>query len=68
VDKSIGDEVMLILPDLEDDGGMAVEFNIQFLLSKLYNLQSNLGSNYRFHTGFSFGSLYLDRVGRERIQ
>jgi class 3 adenylate cyclase len=65
VDKSIGDEIMLILPDLEEGGGIAVEFNFQFLLSQLDTLQLSLGSSYRFHMGFAFGLLYLDYVHGE---
>lgn len=62
VDKTIGDEVMLVLPDMEEDGGIPVIFNLQFLLSLLDELQSTLGRDYPFHLGLSYGRLYIDRV------
>ena len=59
---TIGDEVMLVLPDMEEDGGIAAVFNLNFLLSLLNTLQTELGETYPFHLGFSYGRLYIDRI------
>lgn len=62
VDKTIGDEVMFILPDMaEDEHSPAVLFMGQ-LLGGLYDLQRELGAEYPFRIGLAYGSLYVDQI------
>jgi class 3 adenylate cyclase len=62
VDKTLGDEVMLFLPDMEEDGGKSVVFDLRFLLSLLDQVQFRLGDDYPFHIGVSYGLLFIDRI------
>ncbi len=44
VDKTIGDEVMFVVPDMEADGGVPGIFDMSFLLGSLHDLQRTLGT------------------------
>jgi len=65
VDKTIGDEVMFVLPDGEDDGGVPGVLAAGPLLGGLYETQRKLGPQYSFRLGLSYGNQYVDRIGGE---
>ncbi|GAI06586.1 unnamed protein product [marine sediment metagenome] len=62
VDKTIGDEVMFILPDMEEDGGVPAVLEMGQLLGGIYDLQKQLGEKYSFRIGLAYGGLYIDQV------
>lgn len=62
VDKTIGDEVMFVVPDMEADGGVPGIFDMSFLLGSLHDLQRSLGPNYPFRIGLSYGLQFVDRI------
>jgi len=62
VDKTIGDEVMFVLPDLEEDEGVPAVLLMGQLLGGLYDLQRELGAEYPFRIGLAYGKLYIDQV------
>jgi class 3 adenylate cyclase len=62
VDKTIGDEVMFILPDTEDDGGVPAILEMGFLLGGLHDFQRKLGPQYPFRIGLSYGIQFVDRI------
>jgi len=62
VDKTIGDEMMFVLPDMEDDGGVPAILAMGFLLGGLHDLQRKLGRDYPFRVGLSYGVQFVDRI------
>ncbi len=62
VDKTIGDEVMFILPDMDEDGAPPAAVMMGQLLEGIHDLQRRLGPAYRFRIGLSYGRLYLDQI------
>lgn len=62
VDKTIGDEVMFVLPDFEDDGGTPAYLRILRLLDSLRRTTRTLGAEYPMKLGLAFGEMYLGRV------
>lgn len=64
IDKTIGDEVMFVLPHKEE-----TQIPTQIILGQIigslkkYAFENNNG--YKFRVGISYGNLYLDRVGNE---
>ncbi|MBI3272663.1 MAG: adenylate/guanylate cyclase domain-containing protein [Planctomycetes bacterium] len=62
VDKTIGDEVMFVLPELLEDGGGAVTLRIGSLLAGLQSLQSRLGPQYRMRVGLARGTVFVDSI------
>jgi len=62
VDKTIGDEVMFVLPDMEEDGGTPARLMISHLVRGLHDLQRRLGASYPFRIGLSYGLQFVDRV------
>jgi class 3 adenylate cyclase len=62
VDKTIGDEVMFIVPDMGEDGGVPAIFEVRHLLARLHDLQRGLRSRYPFRIGLSYGGQFVDRV------
>jgi len=62
VDKTIGDEVMFIVPDMEQDGGPPGVLGMGSLLGGLHDLQRKLGIEYSFRIGLSYGALYVDLI------
>lgn len=62
VDKTIGDEVMFFVPDMEEDGGVPGIFDMSFLLNSLHDLQSDLGNAYPFRIGLSYGFQFVGRI------
>lgn len=65
VDKTIGDEVMFVLPDMEDDVGLPTVILMGQLLGGLYILQKDLGADYPFRIGLTYGQLYVDQIKGE---
>lgn len=62
VDKTIGDEIMFVLPDMSDEGGHPQTLAIDCLNTKLLQLQQELGDSYRFRIGLSYGEMELMRI------
>jgi class 3 adenylate cyclase len=62
VDKTIGDEVMFILPDTKDDGGSPGILEMRFLMTLLHDFQRELGPQYPFRIGISYGVQFVDRI------
>ena len=62
VDKTIGDEVMFILPDMEEDGGVPAILMMGCLMGGLHDLQRKLGPDYPFRIGLSYGVQLIDRI------
>jgi class 3 adenylate cyclase len=61
IDKTIGDEVMFILPNPEDFGGYMVVSDLLQLFRLLSTFSSNY-SSYKYRIGLSYGTHYLDRI------
>ena len=63
IDKTIGDKVMFVLPDMNDDGGGGRAFlDMEFFVALLLELQKQLGDAYQFRLGLSYGNLFVDRI------
>ncbi len=62
VDKTIGDEVMFVLPDTKEDGGSPAILDMRFLMVLLHNFQRQLGPQYPFRIGLSYGVQFVDRI------
>lgn len=62
VDKTIGDEVMFVLPDMGEDGGAPGVFRMGQLLGGLHDLQRKLGVAYSFRIGLSYGLQLVDLI------
>jgi hypothetical protein len=62
IDKTIGDEVMFVLPDMGEDGGVPASLIVGSLVTKLIKLQKRLGKSYPFRLGLSYGSLFIDHI------
>jgi hypothetical protein len=62
IDKTIGDEVMFVLPDMGEDGGVPASLIVGSLVTKLIKLQKRLGKSYPFRLGLSYGSLFVDHI------
>ena len=62
VDKTIGDEIMFILPDMDEDGGVPAVLEMGQMLGGIYDFQKQLGEKYPFRIGLAYGSLYVDQV------
>jgi class 3 adenylate cyclase len=62
VDKTIGDEVMFVLPDTEEDGGVPAILMMGCLLGGLHDFQRELGPQYPFRIGLSYGVQFVDRI------
>ncbi|MBW8003264.1 MAG: hypothetical protein FVQ80_14815, partial [Planctomycetes bacterium] len=62
VDKTIGDEVMFIVSDPEEQEAPSVLVQIAQLLGFFHNFAYREQERYRFRISVSFGKLYLDRI------
>jgi len=62
VDKTVGDELMFVLPDTEEEGGVSGILEIRYLVVLLHNLQRELGPHYPFRFGISYGFQFVDHV------
>ena len=65
IDKTIGDEVMFLIPEMSDDGGAPAVFSLGPLLDCLCQLRSDLNPHHAFRIGLSFGCLFVDRIEGE---
>lgn len=62
VDKTIGDEVMFVLPDQEKDSGPPAVLLMGQLSGSMYDLQQELGKGYQLRIGLAYGNLLVDRI------
>jgi hypothetical protein len=62
VDKTIGDEVMFLMPDMEEDGGPPAVLLMGQLFGGIHDLQKELGCEYPLRIGLAYGSLYIDQI------
>ena len=62
VDKTIGDEVMFVLPDMKEDGGVPGVLRMGPILGGLHDLQRKLGVDYPYRIGLAYGNLYVDHI------
>jgi class 3 adenylate cyclase len=62
IDKTIGDEIMFVLPDLEEDGGSPLSRTLEGLLGGLCDRQRTLGAEYPLRLGLSYGTLGIGLI------
>jgi len=62
IDKTIGDEIMFVLPDLEEDGGLPLSRALERLLGGICDRQQALGSEYPLRLGLSYGTLGIGLI------
>jgi hypothetical protein len=64
IDKTIGDEIMFVMPDLaHEDEGPPADVTIGRLLAAIRYAQRQLGQDYPIRVGVAWGDLYLQEVG-----
>jgi len=57
IDKTIGDEVMFVLPEVEEDPHDTAILNLGQLMGGLHDLAFNLKGGYRFRISLSYGKV-----------
>lgn len=62
VDKTIGDEVMFVLPDISDASGPVASICLGKLLSEIRTHQRYLGSDYRMRVGLAYGLIRVEPI------
>jgi len=62
VDKTIGDEVMFVLPDVEAEGGVPLVLAANYLLKRFQTLGDELAPEYRFRIGLAVGVVHVTQV------
>ena len=62
IDKTIGDEVMFLIPEMCDDGGVPSVLSMGSLFECLCQLRSDLNPHHAFRIGLSYGYLFVDRI------
>lgn len=62
IDKTIGDEVMFVLPDREAETGTDIGADIEGLMGSLEKLHRAYGKTHPFRVGLAFGELRIDRI------
>jgi len=60
VDKTIGDEIMFILPDMSEGTGFPAVLPMGQLLGGLHDLKCELGHDYEIRFGLAYGTAYVD--------
>jgi hypothetical protein len=65
IDKTIGDEIMFVLPDMDENGGMPGMFNLSGVFCHLYEYAYNNVGKYQFRIAVSYGIHYLDKLGND---
>jgi len=60
IDKTIGDEVMFVVPELLPDGGPPANIYLPRLLADIRSMQRALGPDYRMRLGVAVGELHVD--------
>ncbi len=68
VDKTIGDEVMFILPDPEEESLPPADVGILNLMHGLCNLYFAFERFYRFRIGVTHGEILVDSIGNARYR
>lgn len=61
VDKTIGDEIMFVLPDPEEAGMFSANLLMGQMLGGLHDFAFSLGDNYQYRIGLSHGDVVIDR-------
>jgi len=59
IDKTIGDEVMFVLPEFEDEAGVPAVLRIEKLLGSLRRTARSLGLDFQMKMGLAYGEMYL---------
>ncbi len=62
VDKTIGDEVMFVLPELAADNGIPANAYIGRVMPQLLGISKELGEKYPFRIGLSFGEIRISKM------
>jgi len=62
VDKTIGDEVMFVLPDTFENGSGTCFLLMGQFLGRLCEIPLELGVDYRMRLGLAYGSVFIDVV------
>lgn len=62
IDKTIGDEVMLFVPDQEEEVGAPVIIINGQILHRIVELQQRLGKEYKLRLGLAYGEMLLGQV------
>lgn len=62
IDKTIGDEVMFVIPEFQEHNDPMV-LMVGHLLPRILEIRESLGDRYPLRIGLSYGDLYVDRVG-----
>lgn len=57
IDKMIGDEIMFILPEVEENFNTSEIIKMGFILGNLHDLAFELEPNYKFRIGLSYGKV-----------
>jgi len=65
VDKTIGDEVMFVLPDTEGEGGVPIVLASNRLIAGIWQLRCQFAAHYPFRIGLALGTVYLGQVATE---
>lgn len=55
IDKMIGDEIMFLLPEIEENNNLDAILSLGQILGHLYDLAYELKLNYRYRIGLSYG-------------
>jgi adenylate cyclase len=63
IDKTIGDEVLFILPDMEAEEGVHVNLRIGRTMGGLDDVLSRFSGSHAVRLGLAFGTVILDSVG-----
>lgn len=66
VDKTIGDEVMFVLPDGEEEHDHLELLTLGQAMGALHDLAFKLGEPYRYRIGLAYGDVSFFRVGGAR--
>jgi len=62
VDKTIGDEVMFVLPDVEAERGVPLILAADRLIGRLWHLRQKLADTYPFRLGLAVGTVHVGRI------
>lgn len=62
IDKTIGDELMFVLPDPYEDGGPRADSSMSLILLGLLEAQAELGVDYPLRLGLACGHVFVQRL------
>jgi len=63
IDKTIGDEIMFIIPDRDKEEYVPANLIMGILIGAICDFQVELGAEYPLRLGLSFGNIYLGQIG-----